>query len=738
MYLKLDDLKGEVLDKEHGGEIEILSFNFGTDSTHTIFGAGKPEIGNIDLIKYLDTATPELIRRVLSGERFKEGKLSLIESSVGVAQPVVTFTLRDVMISSHTSGSYGGEDRLTEKIGLNFANFTYQTFSYSDIGKQTADPSVTWDIIENTGSIGGSANSSPAITSIANQVLNEDSAVTVPFTISDVETPTGALILSRSTTDPTIVPIAGITFGGYGSDRNVTITPTPNAFGTAMITITVTDLGGLTASRSFTVTVNPVNDPPVIQTILDQITLQNTALIVPISVTDIDIPANTIAFTASSNDPALMPATRISFSGSGTATQMTLTPIVGAHGVARITLTARDGLADSAPVSFNLTVNPLNQGPTNIQLTGPGDTSPVVVENASANTLIGTLLATDPDASDAITYQLLDSAGGRFKLAGSALNQIAVANGTALDFEATSSHQITVRATDSALHAFDKALTISVLNVNEPPVITTSPNPPFAAGSSRAVTGISVTDPDSGTAAIEVNLTVAQGTLHLTETSGLVGKITGNGSAAVRVTAPVSAINTALQSSGLVFSTIGVTSGAYPLLVQASDLGNAGLGVAQTASASIDLTVQASQFDQWRARWFNPTQLADPAVSGPHADPDHDQVANLLEYAVDSNPNNPQEGPGRVEWIKHSLNGTDYPALRFKRLKNSLDPALRIQVEVATDAFNWRSEPADTVVVSSVSFDPTRDQVVIRSSLPLAGVPRQLLRLRVTLLPTAP
>jgi hypothetical protein len=59
-------------------------------------------------------------------------------------------------------------------------------------------------------------------------------------------------------------------------------------------------------------------------------------------------------------------------------------------------------------------------------------------------------------------------------------------------------------------------------------------------------------------------------------------------------------------------------------------------------------------------------------------------------------------------------------------------------VEVATDAFNWRSEPADTVVVSSVSFDPTRDQVVIRSSLPLAGVPRQLLRLRVTLLPTAP
>jgi type VI secretion system secreted protein Hcp len=227
MYLKLDDLKGEAIDDFHKGEIDILAFSFDANSTHTIFGAGKSEVGNLDLIKFTDIATPELIRRVLTGEPFKEGKFSFIEVFQGKEQPVVTFTLNDILISSHTSGSNGGEDRLTEKIGLNFANFTYQTFSYSDIGEKTADPSVTWDIVENTGSIGGSANSSPALTSIANQVLNEDSAVTVPFTISDGETPTGALILSRSTTAPTIVPISGIAFGGSGSDRNVTITPTP-------------------------------------------------------------------------------------------------------------------------------------------------------------------------------------------------------------------------------------------------------------------------------------------------------------------------------------------------------------------------------------------------------------------------------------------------------------------------------------------------------------------------------
>ncbi len=40
----------------------------------------------------------------------------------------------------------------------------------------------------------------------------------------------------------------------------------------------------------------------------------------------------------------------------------------------------------------------------------------------------------------------------------------------------------------------------------------------------------------------------------------------------------------------------------------------------------------ADPFQDWRAAHFNPTQLADPAISGPTADPDGDGVTNTTEY----------------------------------------------------------------------------------------------------------
>jgi type VI protein secretion system component Hcp len=736
IFLRLGNVKGEAQDELHQGEIDVLAFDFGVDSTHTIFGTSTNTINDISLVKYTDVATPELLLLLLSGKPVSDAKLSFVENISGHEQPVVTYQLRDVIVTSHQCGGSGGEDRLIERINLNFAQFTYQTFSYSDAGVLAADPSVTWDITTNTviGS-GGTHNTYPTLTGIANQNTAEDTPHTVAFTVADTETVAGALSMSCSTTNPLVVPLSGIAFGGAGSSRNVTVTPVPNAAGSATLTVTVTDDGGLTASSSFTVTVSPVNDPPLIQAIPSQVTNQGTPLNVAVVVSDIDSSATAVTLSPASDNPALIPAANITFSGSGATTQMTLTPVPGASGSAQITLTANDGSANSAPVSFTLTVNVVNQGPTDIHLLGPGSAAPVVNENSPSNTLIGSLSVSDPDDGNQATYQLMDAAGGRFKLAGTSLNQVAVADGTLIDFEAAATHRITVRATDSALHTFDKIFTITVINVNEAPVITTAPCPAFAAGGSAPVSGLSLADPDSGAADISLNMLVSQGTLHLDDSASLTGKVSGNGTRVIHVTAPVAGIAAVLQAGGLVYSAVGVAAGIHTLAIEASDLGNTGTGGAAVANATLELVVQASPFNQWRERWFSAAQLADPLVSGPLGDPDHDGVANLLEYGVGANPNDPQDGPGLVEFIQQEFEGTDYPALRFKRLKASLDPALLISVEIATDAFKWRTEPGDVVVVSSLPFDEARDQVIIRSALPLASASRQLLRLRFSLRP---
>src|SRR5438552_14160765 len=78
----------------------------------------------------------------------------------------------------------------------------------------------------------------------------------IATTVGDSQTAPGSLTLSGASSNPTLVPVANIVFGGSGANRTVTVTPALNQTGTATITVTVSD-GSLTASQSFALTVNP-------------------------------------------------------------------------------------------------------------------------------------------------------------------------------------------------------------------------------------------------------------------------------------------------------------------------------------------------------------------------------------------------------------------------------------------------------------------------------------------------
>ncbi|RDI57895.1 cadherin domain-containing protein [Microvirga subterranea] len=102
------------------------------------------------------------------------------------------------------------------------------------------------------------------------------------------------------------------------------------------------------------------------------------------------------------------------------------------------------------------TTAPVNAPPAPPELSGK-----VVKEYDPTGTPVGTLSATDPNG-DALTYQLLDGAGGRFKLDG---NRILVENGFRLDYEQARAHTIKVRVSDGT-HVVYKSFDITVLNVD--------------------------------------------------------------------------------------------------------------------------------------------------------------------------------------------------------------------------------------------------------------------------------
>jgi hypothetical protein len=115
-------------------------------------------------------------------------------------------------------------------------------------------------------------------------------------------------------------------------------------------------------------------------------------------------------------------------------------------------------------------------------------------------------------------------------------------------------------------------------DTNEPPVntvpgfqtINENTSLTFEAGEA---TEVSVSDPDAGTNDIQVTLTATQGTITLGDTSGL-SSVAGNGSAAIAMLGPITAINAALD--GMVFTPTPDFDGAAGFTIKTDDKGHTG------------------------------------------------------------------------------------------------------------------------------------------------------------------
>ena len=110
-----------------------------------------------------------------------------------------------------------------------------------------------------------------------------------------------------------------------------------------------------------------------------------------------------------------------------------------------------------------------------------------VAENAAYGTVVANVASTtDPDAGDTHTYTLTDNAGGRFAI--DAAGQITIADTSLIDFETATSHDITVRVTDSGSLSYDEVITIQVSNVNEKPTDLITSGALYLDGSSDGIT----------------------------------------------------------------------------------------------------------------------------------------------------------------------------------------------------------------------------------------------------------
>lgn len=128
----------------------------------------------------------------------------------------------------------------------------------------------------------------------------------------------------------------------------------------------------------------------------------------------------------------------------------------------------------------------------------------------------------------------------------------------------------------------------------------------------------------------------------------------------------------------------------------------------------------------WAENHFNPSELADPSISGPDADADGDGIPNLIEYAFGGDPRKasrsilPVTGPIEVE-------GETYLTITYTRSSAATDIAYR--AEASGDLIAWGAGPVE--VGSSDNGDGTIS-VTYRDAEPIRTAGRRFLRVHIS------
>ena len=142
------------------------------------------------------------------------------------------------------------------------------------------------------------------------------------------------------------------------------------------------------------------NNPPIISSIGDQTTPEDTIIVgLILSINDIETAPDNLTLTASSSNTNLLPAANISFGGNGTNRTVTISPKTNQFGSTTITLNVSDG-TDSTNTVFLLTVTPVNDPPS------AADDNASTEENATLQLSSATLLANDVDVDQGDTLVL--------------------------------------------------------------------------------------------------------------------------------------------------------------------------------------------------------------------------------------------------------------------------------------------------------------------------------------------
>jgi type VI secretion system secreted protein Hcp len=153
MFLELDKIDGEAQDDKLKGKIDVLAWSWGMSQSGTTHmgsggGAGKVNVQDLSITKYVDLSSTVLMQKCTKGEHIESGRL-VCRKAGGEQLEYITIEFKDCIVTSVSTGGSGGEDRLTENVSLNFGQYKIVYTEQTKDGGKGKQPEWAYDIAAN-------------------------------------------------------------------------------------------------------------------------------------------------------------------------------------------------------------------------------------------------------------------------------------------------------------------------------------------------------------------------------------------------------------------------------------------------------------------------------------------------------------------------------------------------------------------------------------------------------------
>ena len=513
------------------------------------------------------------------------------------AVTTVTATDEDVPVDTVTFAITGGADQALFSVNSTTGALTFTSardFETATDANTDGVYEVTVEVSDGNGGTDSQAisvtvtdvNDAPVITSdgggaaaAVNAAENQTSVTTVAATDEDVPADTLTFAITGGADQAlfTINSATGVLTFTNAPDFETTTDA--NTDGVYEVTVEVSDGNGGTDSQAISVTVTDANDAPVISSdgggaAAAVNAAENQTSVTTVTAVDADVPADTLTFAITGG------VDQASFAVNASTGVLTFTSApdfetvadANTDGVYEVTVEVSDanGGADSQAIS--VTVTDVNDAPV---ISSDGGGAVAAVNAAENQTSVTTVTATDADVpADTLTFAITGGADQAVFSVNSTTGVLTFTNApdfeTTMDANSDGVYEVTVEVSDGNGGTDSQAISVTVTDVNDAPVITSD-----GGGAAAAVNA----------AENQTSVTTVAATDEDVPADTLTFAITGGADQALFTINSATGVLAFTSAPDFESATDANTDGVYEVTVEVSD-GNGG-----TASQAISVTV---------------------------------------------------------------------------------------------------------------------------------------------------